>query len=171
MARLLERLKKYRGRSERGFLGLASGADHRPLAKEQVRSNPVTEPKRSQNPKRPPSLPSKPNGCGISENALSISLLVLAAALAGCSKPANPPAPDLSAYTNIPPGTPITITFRPQSKANMPQWVRDGISSVPVDVILDSITSEKIVFHSSPRDTNLTTLSKESVNSIHVNTQ
>jgi len=30
----LERLKKNRSRSERGFLGLASGADHRPLAKE-----------------------------------------------------------------------------------------------------------------------------------------
>src|SRR5450756_1246662 len=66
----LERLKKNCSRSERGFLGLASGADHRPLAKEQVPSNPVTEPKRSQNPKRPPPLLSHPNGCSFSENAL-----------------------------------------------------------------------------------------------------
>jgi cysteine desulfurase/selenocysteine lyase len=45
-----ERLKKYCSRSERGFLGFGEA-----LAKEQVQSNPVTEPKRSLNPKRPPS--------------------------------------------------------------------------------------------------------------------
>jgi hypothetical protein len=41
---------------ERGFLGFGEA-----LAKEQVPSNPVTEPKRSQNPKRPPppSLPAE----------------------------------------------------------------------------------------------------------------
>jgi len=47
----LERLKKYCSHSERGFLGFGGA-----LAKEQVR-NPVTEPKRSQNPKRPLRIP------------------------------------------------------------------------------------------------------------------
>jgi hypothetical protein len=41
------------------------------LAKEQVHSNPVTEPKRSQNPKRPLPALSQPNGYSIYENALS----------------------------------------------------------------------------------------------------
>jgi hypothetical protein len=48
----LERLKKYCSHSERGFLGFGEA-----LAKEQVRSNPVTEPKRSENPKRPLLVP------------------------------------------------------------------------------------------------------------------
>ena len=66
MARcLLERLKKYRSRSERGVLGFGEA-----LAKEQVRSNPVTEPKRSQNPKRPLLSSIQPNGYSIFENAL-----------------------------------------------------------------------------------------------------
>jgi len=102
---------------------------------------------------------------------LGISLLVLAAALAGCSKPANPPAPDLSAYTNIPPGTPVSITFRVQTKATMPKWVRDGLSSTTLEGILVSINSETVVIHSSPNDTNLMSIPKESVNSIRANTQ
>jgi len=40
------------------------------LAKAQVPTNPVTEPKRSPNPKRPLSHPSQPRGYSISENAL-----------------------------------------------------------------------------------------------------
>jgi len=44
------------------------------LAKEQVQSNPVTEPKRSQNPKRPLLGPFQPNGYSISENALAIKV-------------------------------------------------------------------------------------------------
>jgi hypothetical protein len=40
------------------------------LAKEQVQRNPVTEPKRSQNPKRPLPAPFQPKGCSIYENAL-----------------------------------------------------------------------------------------------------
>jgi len=48
-----ERLKKYCSHSERGFLGSGEA-----LAKEQVLRNPVTEPKRSQNPKRPLFVPS-----------------------------------------------------------------------------------------------------------------
>jgi hypothetical protein len=43
-----ERLKKYCSHSERGFLDFGEAS-----AKEQVWNNPVTEPKRSQNPKRP----------------------------------------------------------------------------------------------------------------------
>jgi hypothetical protein len=62
----LERLKKFCSHSERGFLGVGEA-----LAKEQVQGDPVTEPKRSQDPKRPlpPSL--IPNGYSISENALN----------------------------------------------------------------------------------------------------
>jgi hypothetical protein len=55
---------------ERGFLGFGEAS-----AQEQVQSNPVTEPKRSQNPKRP--LPSsiQPDGYSISLNALeSVSI-------------------------------------------------------------------------------------------------
>jgi hypothetical protein len=44
-------LKKNWSHAERGFLGFGKA-----LAKEQVQSDPVTEPKRSQNPKRPLSL-------------------------------------------------------------------------------------------------------------------
>jgi hypothetical protein len=50
---------------ERGFLGFGEA-----LAKEQVQRNPVTEPKRSENPKRPLSFSIFPNGYSISENAL-----------------------------------------------------------------------------------------------------
>jgi hypothetical protein len=39
--------------SREDFWLLASGADHRPSAKAQVQSNPVTELKRRQKPKRP----------------------------------------------------------------------------------------------------------------------
>jgi hypothetical protein len=48
---ILEHLKKKCSHAERGFLGFGEAS-----AKEQVQSNPVTEPKRSQNPKRPLSL-------------------------------------------------------------------------------------------------------------------
>jgi hypothetical protein len=44
-------LKKNCSHAERGFLGFGEA-----LAKEQVPSNPLTEPKRSQDPKRPLSL-------------------------------------------------------------------------------------------------------------------
>jgi hypothetical protein len=52
-----ERLKQYCGHLERGFWGFGEAS-----AQEQVQSNPVTEPKRSQNPKGP--LPSsiQPDG-------------------------------------------------------------------------------------------------------------
>jgi len=65
--RRLERLKKYCGHLARGFLGFGEAS-----AKEQVQSNPVTEPKRSQNPKGP--LPSsiQPDGYSISLNALTL---------------------------------------------------------------------------------------------------
>jgi hypothetical protein len=45
-----------------------SGADHRPLAKAQV-EKPVTEPKRSQNSKRPLFHFPQPHGYSFSENA------------------------------------------------------------------------------------------------------
>jgi hypothetical protein len=48
IARNPERLKKYCSHTERGFLGFGEA-----LAKERVSNNPATEPKRSQNPKRP----------------------------------------------------------------------------------------------------------------------
>src|SRR5258706_141858 len=66
----LERLKKNCSRSERGFLGFGEA-----LVKEQVPSNPVTEPKQSQNPKRPPSPLPIPNGYSFSENALASQIL------------------------------------------------------------------------------------------------
>jgi hypothetical protein len=61
---LLERLKKYCSHLERGFLvfwqGFSEGAGLK---------NPVTEPKRSQNPKRPLLSHPFPNGYSIFENA------------------------------------------------------------------------------------------------------
>src|SRR5581483_6213632 len=63
--RIRERLKKFCGHSGRGFLGFGEA-----LAKEQVQSNPPTEPKRSQNPKRPPPTSFTSNSYSISENAL-----------------------------------------------------------------------------------------------------
>jgi len=111
----------------------------------------------------------------LSENMLrllSISILFLVA-LSGCDKAARQTAtqavPDLSAYTNIPPGTPVIITYRVHTKASMPQWVRDGLNSVTLNTILDSITPEQVVLHASPTDTNLITLPKEAVNSIRIN--
>jgi hypothetical protein len=59
-------LKKYWSPSERGFLDFGEA-----LAKEQVHSNPVTELKRSQNPKRPLPVSFQPEGCSIYENALN----------------------------------------------------------------------------------------------------
>jgi len=64
-ASLLERLKKYCGHSERGFLGFGEAS-----VREQGQSNPVTEPKRSQNPKRPLLSSIQPDGYSISLNAL-----------------------------------------------------------------------------------------------------
>jgi hypothetical protein len=57
---------KYCDHLQRGFLGFGEAS-----AKEQVQSNPVTEPKRSQNPKGP--LPSsfQPDGYSIALNALA----------------------------------------------------------------------------------------------------
>jgi hypothetical protein len=46
-------------------------------AKEQVQKNPVTEPKRSQNPKRPLPPPPFPNGYSIFENALVLMIFQL----------------------------------------------------------------------------------------------
>jgi hypothetical protein len=64
---VLERLKKYCSHSERGFLGFGEAS-----AKEQVQENPVTEPKRRQNPKRPLRHSWLPNGYSIFENALTL---------------------------------------------------------------------------------------------------
>jgi hypothetical protein len=61
----IERLKKCCSHLGRGFLGFGEAS-----AKEQVHSNPVTEPKRSQNPKRPPGPLIFPNGYSNFENAL-----------------------------------------------------------------------------------------------------
>jgi len=62
----LERLKKYCGHSERGFLafwrGFGEGASPQRAA---------TEPKQSQNPKRPLVNLPQPNGYSISLNALA----------------------------------------------------------------------------------------------------
>jgi LPS-assembly protein len=69
-----ERLKKHRAHSERGFLSFGEA-----LAKEQVGTNPVTEPKRSQNSKRPFSFPFFPNGHGIFEHAPMTRLPIIAA--------------------------------------------------------------------------------------------
>ena len=67
----LERLKKYCSHSERGFLMARPARTFgEALAKEQVQENPVTEPKRSQNPKRPLCLSWLSNGYSIFENAL-----------------------------------------------------------------------------------------------------
>jgi hypothetical protein len=52
-----ERLKQYCGHLERGFLCFGEAS-----AKEQVQSNPVTEPKRSQNPKGPLLSSIQPDG-------------------------------------------------------------------------------------------------------------
>ncbi len=62
----LERLKKYCSHSDRGFLGFGEDS-----AKEQVQEDPVTEPKRCQNPKRPLHPSRFPNGYSIFENALN----------------------------------------------------------------------------------------------------
>jgi len=83
----LERLKQYCGHSQRGFLRFGVAP-----AKEQVHSNPVTEPKQSQNPKRPFPSSVQPDGYSIPFNALNtlnvmlrlpMSLLLLAAT--GCA--------------------------------------------------------------------------------------
>ena len=59
-----ERLKKCYSHSERGFLVFGEAS-----AKERVLTNPVTEPKRSQKPKRPLLSIPPPNGYNIFENA------------------------------------------------------------------------------------------------------
>jgi len=69
----MERLKKYCGHTERGFLVPGRGsAFGEALAKEHGHNGPVTEPKRSQNPKRPLLLLPYPRGCTIYENALAL---------------------------------------------------------------------------------------------------
>jgi hypothetical protein len=60
-----ERLKKCCGRSAARNFGVLAW-----LSEEACPKRPVTERKRSRNPKGPLRLPSKPNGHSISENAL-----------------------------------------------------------------------------------------------------
>jgi hypothetical protein len=62
----LEHLKKYYSRAERGYLRFGEAS-----AKEQCLHRPVTEPKRSQNAKRPLFHSFSPRGYSISLNALS----------------------------------------------------------------------------------------------------
>ena len=65
-----ERLKKFRSHAERGFLMARPARTFgEALARAQVRSNPVTEPKRSQNPKRPLGITVFPRGYGTFDNA------------------------------------------------------------------------------------------------------
>lgn len=99
---------------------------------------------------------------------LSLSIL-FCLTLTGCGKAAKPSLPDLSAYTNIPPGTPVIITYRVQTTASMPKWVRDGLNAVTLSTILDSITPEQVVVQASPIDTNLISLPKGAVSSIRTN--
>ena len=107
------------------------------------------------------------NACG-SRHILRLLNLLILVALTGCGQAPRPSVPDLSAYTNIPPGMPVIITYRVQTKASMPKWVRDGLNSVTLNTILDSITPEQVVVHASPTDTNLFSLPKEAVNSIRI---
>ena len=66
----LERLKKYCSHSERGFLGFGEWCRSSAFGEGAGLNNPVTEPKRSQNPKRPLLFLPQPNGYSIYENAL-----------------------------------------------------------------------------------------------------
>jgi hypothetical protein len=112
---ILERLKKYCSHAERGFLGLGERCRSSALAKAQVPTNPVTEPKRSPNTKRPLSHPSQPRGYSISENALKGCLLgCLKGCLLGCligialavkAQPEIDGHPDSYAFYLIPPDT------------------------------------------------------------------
>ena len=53
--------------------------------------NPVTEPKRSQNPKRPLSLVPRPHGCNFSKNALGLAVLLVALTARPADQRAAPP--------------------------------------------------------------------------------
>jgi len=100
---------------------------------------------------------------------LNISLVFLVA-LAGCGKAAKPAVPDLSAYTNIPAGTPVIITLRVQTEGDMPKFARDAFNSVTHRGILGSITPDEVAIHESPTDTQSIVLPKEMVSSIRTNT-
>ena len=99
---------------------------------------------------------------------LNISLLLLLA-LAGCRKAAKPSVPDLSAYTNIPPGTAVTITIRVQTDGSMPKFARDAFSSVTQQGVLVSITPDDVAIRQSPTDSQAIHFGKEAVSSIQTN--
>jgi hypothetical protein len=99
---------------------------------------------------------------------LNISLLSLFA-LAGCGKVTKPSVPDLSAYTNIPPGTPVIIGIRVQTEGNMPKWARDAVSSITEQGILVSISPEEITIQKPPEDSQLIGFPKESVSFVQTN--
>ena len=99
---------------------------------------------------------------------MNISLLFLLA-LAGCRKASKPSVPDLSAYTNIPPGTAVTITMRVQKDGSMPKFARDAFSSVTQQGVLVSITPEDVAIRQLPTDAHSIHFGKEAVSSIRTN--
>ena len=99
-------------------------------------------------------------------NILLLFLLVLA----GCRKATKPSVPDLSAYTNIPPGTPVTVTMRVQTDGSMPKFARNALSSVTEQGVLVSITADDVAIRQSPTDPQAIHFGKEAVGSIRTNT-
>ena len=106
---------------------------------------------------------------GIMNTLRRIRLLPLLVLLVGCSKPAKP-ARDLSAYTNIPPGTPVIITLGIAVDSSTPKSVQTAVAGVSIteEGTLVSITPEMVVI----RDASSRRLSfaKGGVASIRTNT-
>jgi len=100
---------------------------------------------------------------------LQISFLLLLT-LVGCRKASKPSVPDLSTYTNIPPGTIVTITMRVETDSGMPKFARDAFSSVTQHGVLVSITPDDVAIRQSPTDAQVIYFSKEAVSSIQTNT-
>jgi hypothetical protein len=81
----------------------------------------------------------------------------------------KPSVPDLSAYTNIPPGTPITITLRVQIDGEMQKFARDAFNSITQQGVLVSITPDDVTIRRSPSDRQSIVFAKETVASIRTN--
>jgi hypothetical protein len=100
---------------------------------------------------------------------LIISFLSLSV-LTGCGRAPKASVPELSAYTNIPPGTPVAITIRVQPDVSAPKFMRDALKSVTYQGILVSITTDEVAIRQSPTDTQAIHFEKEAVSSIQTNT-
>jgi hypothetical protein len=97
------------------------------------------------------------------------SVLVLLI-LIGCGRTTGSSPSDLSAYTNIPPGTHVLLFLRVQDNAPLSKSERDNLSSMPLEGVLVSINKDVVELRLEADDQQPLPFGKEVVKSIRTNT-